>query len=112
MTVQLSKASLLARPDSTVLVDCITTPSDVEVQWDYQGKRVELKPSTGKAPEIYKLQNNTLMIPKIKRRNSGTYRCTGRLGDENRFEEFKVEVMCKCLSFISFVFSHNIFKHI
>lgn len=83
----------MAKPDSTVFVDCITNPTDdVNVKWLYQGKEVK---NAGTGSDVYKMQNNTLIITKIKRRNSGTYSCTAKLGAESRVEEFKVEVMCK-----------------
>ncbi|XP_066926896.1 inactive tyrosine-protein kinase 7-like [Clytia hemisphaerica] len=94
LTVQLSKSSAVAAVDSTLLVDCVTNPTDgVNVYWEKGGEAVPLQPTSGKEPEFFYMSNNTLKITKVKRRHAGTYSCFAKHKTEFRFAEFKVEIM-------------------
>lgn len=93
LTVQLSKTFELAKPETTVLVNCITNPRDANVRWQKGGDPVPLQPAVGAEPEVYYMPNNTLKIKKIKRRNSGTYSCIAKYQAESTVEDFEVEVM-------------------
>ena len=94
--MQLSQTALLTTVDSTVLVDCITTPKDdVNVRWEKNGSPISIKP----ASEVFYMQNNTLKITKVKRRHTGHYSCIATYNNEDRVADFKVEIMCKIFIF-------------
>lgn len=95
-TVQLSQTSLVTSVNSTVLVDCITTPKDdVNVRWEKTGHPIELKPASGTEPEVFYMQNNTLKITKVKRRHAGQYSCIATYNNADRIADFNMEIMCK-----------------
>lgn len=100
-TVQLSQTSLVTSVDSTVLVDCITTPKDdVNVRWEKTGNPIPLKPASGTEPDVFYMPNNTLKITKVKRRHAGQYSCIATYNNEDRLADFTVEIMCKILFLI------------
>ena len=97
---------MLTTVDSTVLVDCITNPTeDVNVRWERDGLAVEFQPTSGSEPDVFYMPNNTLKITKIKRRHTGKYSCIATYNNEDRIAEFSVEIKCKLFCCIFFLLS-------